>query len=297
MSGANVPSVSVLLPVFNAGRYLRPAVQSILDQRFRDFELIVIDDGSTDESLAELQRFAAADDRIRLRSRENLGLVATLNELLALARGELIARMDADDIALPHRFDLQVDYLLGHPDVVCLGGGIELMDEADRRLHRPPPVRGNDAVQREALQGRIPICHPSAMYRTEAARRVGGYRAETYPAEDLDLWLRLGEVGRLDNLGACVLRYRIHPDSISVQQSRHQMRKMRIVCEDAWKRRNITGEFHGSPALAIAPDSLYCKYTVDGLRRHPTARAIVLGSQSNDDPDLAPPVRDAVREL
>ncbi len=277
-----MPRVSVLLPVFNAGSFLRPAVQSILDQRFGDFELLVIDDGSTDESLAELQRFAARDERIRLQSRENRGLVATLNEMLAEAQGELIARMDADDIAMPQRFDLQVEYLAKHPKVVCLGGGIELMDDDGRRLHRPPPVRGDKAVQREALQGRIPICHPSSMYRRDAVQRVGGYRADAYPAEDLDLWLRLGEIGQLDNLGTCVLRYRIHAGSISVQQNRHQMRQMRIVCEDAWKRRNITGEFHGSPDLTIATNSMYCKYTVAGLRKHPTARAIVLGSENND---------------
>ena len=159
------------------------------------------------------------------------------------------------------------------------------MDDGSRRLHRPPPVRGNDAVQREALQGRIPICHPSSMYRRDAVRRVGGYHADAYPAEDLDLWLRLGEIGQLDNLGACVLRYRIHPRSISVQQNLHQMQQMRVVCESAWKRRNITGEFHGSPALAIAGDSMYCKYTVAGLRKHPTARAIVLGSENNDGTD------------
>ncbi len=280
-----MPRVSVLLPVFNAGAFLRPAVQSILDQRYRDFELLVIDDGSTDDSLAELQSFAARDDRIQLKSRENRGLVATLNEMLADAGSELIARMDADDIAMSHRFDLQVAYLDEHPEVVCLGGGIELMDDNSRRLHRPPPVRGNEAVQREALQGRIPICHPSSMFRRDAVQRVGGYRADAYPAEDLDLWLRLGEIGQLDNLGACVLRYRIHSGSISVQQNRHQMQQMRIVCENAWKRRNIIGEFHGSPALAIAGEAMYCKYTVDGLRKHPTARAIVLGSQSNDGTD------------
>ena len=284
---ANKPRISVVLPVYNAGKYLCSAVQSVLDQRFTDFELMIVDDGSTDGSLAVLQRFAVADERIRLRARENRGLVATLNEMLADARGELIARMDADDFAFPDRFGLQVEYLNKHPDVVCIGGGVELIDGQDRRLVRPSPVCGNDAVQREALQGRIPICHPSAMYRTEAARRVGGYRQHTYPAEDLDLWLRLGEVGQLDNLAACVLRYRIHRDSISVQQSRRQMRQMRIVCENAWKRRNTQGEFHGSPVLEIAGDSVYCKYTVEGLRSHPTARAIVLGSENGGQPGTA----------
>src|SRR4051794_24772902 len=112
------PPISVLLAVYNGGRYLRAAVDSILTQTFTDFEFIIIDDGSTDGSLATLREFAQRDPRINLVSRPNKGLTVTLNEGIALARGEFLARMDADDIALPQRFEKQIAYLRDHPECV-----------------------------------------------------------------------------------------------------------------------------------------------------------------------------------
>src|ERR1051325_1151561 len=113
------PTVSVLLPVYNAERYLESALQSVLGQTFSDFEVIAVDDGSKDNSKKILERFAANDPRIRVISRPNTGIVGALNDGLAVARGEFIARMDADDVALPGRFQAQLDYLRGHPDCIA----------------------------------------------------------------------------------------------------------------------------------------------------------------------------------
>ena len=138
-----LPKVSVLLPVFNAERYVHAAVSSVLVQTCRDFELIVVDDGSTDASLTILQSLAKSDRRIRLLSRANRGLVATLNEMLGLARGELICRMDADDICRPGRIETQVNYLARHPDCVAVGSrslfidpeGLPIFEFMDRYTH------------------------------------------------------------------------------------------------------------------------------------------------------------------
>src|ERR1700726_1508117 len=118
------PTISVLMPVYNAERYVAEAVESILSQTFADFEFIIIDDGSKDRSLAILEEYAARDPRIRLVSRPNTGIVKALNQGLALASGELVARMDADDIAMPERLAKQRDYLADHPECVMVGSRV-----------------------------------------------------------------------------------------------------------------------------------------------------------------------------
>ena len=272
------PTVAVLMPVYNAEPYIAQAVQSIRGQSFTDFELILLDDGSTDGSLAELKRQAAEDDRITVISRPNTGIVAALNEMLEYARSPLLARMDADDFAFPDRFKVQVEFLQEHADVVCVGGGIELIDSRDRHLLTPPPVRGNAQVQAEALCGRTPISHPAAMMRAEAVRDAGGYHSDSYPAEDLDLFLRLGEIGEIDNVPDLVLRYRVHSGSISVRLSDCQIAQMKRACQRAWQRRGVAGQFRGTieakPSGAHAPLPADLHETHPTIHTNPTARAL-----------------------
>ncbi len=239
-----MPAVSVLLPVFNGERYLHEAIQSVLSQTFADFELLLLDDGSTDRSLSIGQEFAGNDMRVRVISRENRGLVASLNELLEHAQSELFARMDADDVCLPDRLQRQVDYLRSHADTVCVGGDVELIDERGRFLTVQRMLEHDEAVQREALKGHTTICHPCAMYRRASILAVGGYRLEFYPTEDLDLWLRLGELGLLANLPGPILRYRLHGGSISGNSADAQREAARRACAEAWRRRKIPdGQF------------------------------------------------------
>src|SRR5687768_11090116 len=136
---APVPTISVVMSVYNAGRFLRPAVDSILAQTFSDFEFIIIDDGSTDRSPDVLREYAARDGRIRLTVRPNRGLTRTLNEAIKQARGEFVARMDCDDVALPDRFEKQLAYLRADPTIVCVGGYFELIDGKGRLLTRLRP--------------------------------------------------------------------------------------------------------------------------------------------------------------
>ena len=235
------PTVSVVMSVYNAGRFLRPAMDSVLGQTFRDVEYVVIDDGSTDDSPRVLREYAGRDPRVRLTLRGNKGLTATLNEALHQARGEFVARMDCDDVSLPRRFEHQLAYLRANPDVVCAGGHFELIDEKGRLLTRLRPPSDDASIQKLLLAGHTAICHPAAMMRRESVARVGGYDEFFRTTQDLDLWLRLGEIGKLGNVPEVVLQFRQHGGSVSETKREEQRRFGREAVERAWERRGITG--------------------------------------------------------
>src|SRR3954454_13069366 len=228
------------MSVYNAGGFLRDAVESVLGQTFNDFEFIIIDDGSTDGSPDQLRAYASRDPRIRLTVRENKGLTLTLNEALSQARGEFVGRMDCDDVALPNRFAAQVAYFRSDPSIVCAGGHFELIDEKGRLLTRLRPPSDDESIQKLLLAGHTAICHPAAMMRRDAVTRVGGYDPYFRTTQDLDLWLRLGEVGRLGNVPEVVLKFRQHGGSVSETKREEQRRYGREAVERAWKRRKIT---------------------------------------------------------
>jgi glycosyltransferase involved in cell wall biosynthesis len=240
----SLPLVSVSISVFNAEQYLRPAIESILNQSFQDFELLLLDDGSVDQSLKILQEYTAKDSRIQVISRENRGVPKTRNELLAMAQGEFVAVMDADDIALPDRLARQVKFLQQHPEVVCVGGSYQLIDEAGRLVLARYAVPECDAeIQAQLLAGFGSIHHPCLLIRKAAMLQVGGYNETMVTGSDLDLLLRLGEVGQLVNLRDPVLQYRLHSQSITERNYTRPEEEVRAACERAWKRRGITGEF------------------------------------------------------
>jgi glycosyltransferase involved in cell wall biosynthesis len=234
------PAVTVLLPVFNAQKYIESAVQSILNQTFTDFELIVINDGSTDQSLAILQKLAQKDARINLISRPNTGYVTALNEGLAKAKGEFIARMDADDICLPDRFEKQLAYLRANPECVLLGTNVAQMDQAGSLIGPMPDIAfGHDNINHALLRRGWPIVHPAVMMRTSAVKDVGGYLVELCPNEDHDLFLKLGEVGRLENLPEILVHYRKHESSESAKKLDITIAQVTRIIIDACRRRGI----------------------------------------------------------
>ncbi len=243
VSTSSVPIVSVVMAVYNTERYLAQAVESILAQTFTDFELVILDDGSTDRSWKILKAYAIRDPRIRLISRKNRGIPQTRNELLAHARGEFIAVMDSDDVAVPDRLARQVEYLRQHPDVVCVGGATDWIDEAGRLLITRLEPQTDAEIQAWLLKGRTCINHPSAMMRRHVVMQVGGYDESLPQAEDLDLFLKLGELGKLMNLPDVVLCYRQHDRSISGARQQQDIAYRRLACERAWQRRGITGRF------------------------------------------------------
>ncbi len=242
MSG-NV-TVSVLMPVYNAAGYVAESIESVLRQTLTDFELLITDDGSTDNSLEILKRYAQQDNRIRLFSRPNRGLTPTLNEMIEKVRGEFVAILENDDIAVPERLEMQVNFLREREDHVCVGGAQKLIDDKGRFLTRLSLPQEDAEIQNLALRGQGGICHPGATIRRTALVEVGGYDEEMSLAHDLDLFLRLGEIGKLANLAAPVISYRLHDKSLSERKRIEQQEEARVACERAWKRRGIRdGQF------------------------------------------------------
>ncbi|NJO41929.1 MAG: glycosyltransferase [Cyanobacteria bacterium CRU_2_1] len=241
-STPKIPKISVVMAVYNSTRYLQESVESVLNQTLNDFEFIIIDDGSTDASWEMLRDYATQDSRIKLvRNERNLGLTKSLNRGLQLTQGEYIARHDADDVALSERFAHQVTFLRSHPEVVCLGTGQEWIDEEGDVLIQWQPTPNNEALQRLLLSGHNHICHPSAMMRRDTVLKVGGYDETLRSAQDLDLWLKLGEIGQLANLPDILLRYRVHSNSVSEKKVKQQAENAQEACRRAWKRRGIAG--------------------------------------------------------
>ncbi|OAN59467.1 glycosyltransferase family 2 protein [Sphingomonas sp. TDK1] len=220
--GSNEPRVSVLLPCYNGAAYIGQALESIINQTYPDFELVVVDDGSTDESADIIRTFVAADTRVRLVGKANGGIVSALNTGLEACRGEYIARMDADDVSFPNRLADQVAWLDTHPACVCVGGYA-----VDDLVPTPESIRttgGRHAsTDLSVFPPRVAVSmHPLIMVRRDAVVKAGGYRDGFKHAEDYDLFLRLGELGSIDNPPIDMLYYRRHEGAISIRNVEEQ---------------------------------------------------------------------------
>lgn len=214
------PRVSVVMPVYNAEAYLTEAVESVLNQTFRDFELLAVDDASTDRSPEILAAFARQDPRVRvLRNPRNLMISRTLNAGLEQAQGEYLARMDADDVSLPDRLAKQAAYLDAHPRAGIVGGSMLITDASGRPIGERH-YHLTDAAIRRHLFRYSPFSHPLVMMRTALVRQAGGYLPDYDYAEDYELYFRLGRLAEFGNLPDFLLRYRVVPRSLTVGVTR-----------------------------------------------------------------------------
>ncbi|MEM6884010.1 MAG: glycosyltransferase [Verrucomicrobiota bacterium] len=220
------PYVSIIMPVYNTASYVHEAIDSVLKQSFQDFELLVYDDGSTDGSVSVIESFS--DPRIRLvKSEVNQGYTTWLNRGLQDSRGELIARMDADDISAPERLEKQVAWMRKNPQGVLLGTCCRLIDAKGAEVGRKLHPTSNAALQWELLLDN-PFQHPSVMMRAEILRQYGlEYDLSLQPTEDYGLWAHLALHGEVGNLPECLLDYRVHDTQIS-QEKRH----LQLSCHD-----------------------------------------------------------------
>jgi glycosyltransferase involved in cell wall biosynthesis len=224
MPESRAPLISVLLPAYNCASTLREAAGSVLAQSEGDFELIIVNDGSTDSTPRVLDELAAQDARVRPVHQANGGIVNALNTALAHARGEFVARMDGDDLSHPERFARQVAHLRADGGCVCVGTLYRLMDAQGRITSVQNPIRNF----RQTDLGRFPphvatLPHPSIMLRRADLQRLGGYRHGFSHAEDYDLFLRLAEIGRLGVVQQPLLDYRVHAGSLSSSNLERQV--------------------------------------------------------------------------
>jgi len=241
-----VPTISVLLPVRDAGAWLAPSLASLRRQTFADFEVIAIDDGSTDGSGDALERAAARDRRLRVVHTTARGLPAALNTALGLARGRLIARHDADDLSHRRRFELQHAHLETHPRTTALGTRLRLFPAGAigpgmRRWEAwHNALLDHDAMARDALID-SPLAHGTAVVSRAALERIGGWRERGWP-EDVDLWLRLiGDGARLAKLPVTLYAWRRHRGSATHRDPRYTRDRYDALRVDALERGPLRG--------------------------------------------------------
>lgn len=236
------PTVSVVMSVYNGEKYLCKAVESILNQSFRNFEFIIIDDGSTDQSKVILEQYAAQDARIRLVCRENRGLTKSLNEGTALAQGEFIARMDADDVSHHNRLRRQIEFMREHKECLCAGTWAVCIDSNDFPLFEKRPPTDHEKIDSAHFIGAGGVLiHSSVILRAALIKKIGGYNEHFFYAQDYDLWLRIAEIGKIANLPQCLLKYRIHDSAISQVETGDQREAVTAILESAIKRRQSAG--------------------------------------------------------
>ena len=231
------PQVSIVMPIYNGQNYLVDAVASLVEQTFADWELICVDDGSTDRSAEIVDWLASQEDRIRVLHQENTGIVGALNHGCTVAQAPLICRMDCDDIALPDRIAKQYEFLQRNPDVLVVGSSILEMDSDGEPLAISRLPLKHAGIEANLLSRRTGHFHPTTMFRAEAFRDVGGYRRQYQWVEDHDLWLRMARVGKLANLSDCLLCYRQHAGSVCWQRSDQQRLLMNDLLQSAYKER------------------------------------------------------------
>lgn len=232
-----MPKVSILMPVYNAEKYLIEAVDSILNQTFKDWELIIINDGSTDRSRELLSQIA--DNRVIIVDNEtNLGLIDTLNKGINLSKGEYIARMDADDISTPERIEKQVQFMDSHPHHIMCGTNALVIDNSGKVIGKIRNLTDNQFLQINLLFSN-PFIHPSMMIRSDILKN-NSYDKQYKHIEDYELWCRIALLGEVANLQDDLLLYRWHDSNISVINAETQIRSKKEINKRQLERFGLT---------------------------------------------------------
>ncbi len=241
------PAVSIIMPAYNAGRYIAEAIASVLNQSFIYFELIIINDGSTDDTSEVIASFD--DNRIYIINQERQGVAASLNKGLAAAKGAYIARFDADDICEPERIEKQYSFFQQYPEYVIVGSDAEYIMEDGRHLFHFSCIAHTDEEIRQQLYVYCPFIHSSVMYSCEAVRELGGYSVHAHNFEDYLLWTQLAMKGKLYNLSERLIKVRFNPSSVTIDEKWRGSR-FRKIKKDSILKGSISKE-EGDMLLAI----------------------------------------------
>ena len=232
-----MPKLSIILSVYNGEKYLHEAIDSILRQTFTDYEFIIINDGSTDNTKHLLEEYS--DSRIRLFHQRNIGLTRSLNKGLKIAKGGYIARQDADDISLPERLSREVDFLDQNPDVGLVGTHVAFIDKNGKEIDVWKTPAEHEQIMK-TFQNRNSFCHGAVMFRKECIKKVGGYREKLLYAQDYDLWLRIAEQYKTANLGVVLYKNRRTSNSISRNKLSKQL-DFHLLIQQLMKEREEKG--------------------------------------------------------
>lgn len=231
------PLVSFILPVYNADEFLQETLHSILEQTYTNFEVIAINDGSKDSSQKILEHYAMFDDRIKVHSRENRGLVATLNEAINLASGEFLARIDADDLCVPRRLEWQVSTMLANKNAVLCCGFYEMLSEDGEFLHKQLVPTHSDDLTR-LMYTRNPIAHASVMLRKSLLPKEL-YNAYVGPTEDFEFWTRLAVNHPMVCTPHVIMRYRINTSGIMHTIGARQWKYIHQHYDNFWSKKGL----------------------------------------------------------
>lgn len=226
--------VSIILPVYNGEKFIAFAIESVLAQSYRNWELLVMDDGSTDRTANVVKRYAEKDNRIKYHKNEqNLGIQKTLNRGLKAAQGAYIARIDDDDTWCDvDKLSKQVKFLDDNPEYVLVGTGVIVVDERGNELSRYLTPCKDEDIRKKILSGNC-FVHSSVMFRRAAVLKVGGYseEEEVKHSEDYDLWLKLGEIGKFANLPIYAVKFTLRGGSVSHKNKIKQFRAVIKIAE------------------------------------------------------------------
>lgn len=227
-----IPKVGVLMPCYNASKFLTESMNSILGQTYQDIEVIAVNDGSTDATLETLLRYSVIDNRVRVfDSKTNAGVTKALNRCLMLSRSEYLARMDADDVAMPDRIEKQVLYLDEYKDIGIIGSRFWSMDESMKTIKWSNNVPTDPEEVKTTLANHCCIGHPTVMMRRRVIEEIGGYdESEQYDlVEDYEFWLRASKKFKIANLPQYLLKYREHDGQVTVNKTETQRRNFEAV--------------------------------------------------------------------
>ena len=233
----NNPKVTVLMPAYNAANYIDEAIQSVLEQSFTDFELLIINDGSTDDTLDIIEYFE--DKRISVISQENKGVSAALNTGLKYARAPYIVRFDADDVCYPHRLQTQYDFITLYPEYSIVGSAADYIDADGHFIFtHHPDAHLNEEIQ-QLKYSVCPFIHSSVIYKKDVIVNNGGYNEYAYTFEDHFLWVNILKTKKACNLSIPLIKVRLNPESITIDE-KWQSRKFRSIKNSSLKSRKIT---------------------------------------------------------
>lgn len=233
-----IPAISVIMPAYNARKFIGEAIHSVLNQSFRDFEFIIINDGSTDETPLIVRSFN--DPRIRLINQENKGIADALNLGLAAAKADIIARFDADDICYPWRLEVQYSFLKHNPKYIIAGGAADYIDQHNRHVFTWIPQAMSNAEIKKICKQICPFIHSGVMYRKNAVIAAGGYHLHAHSFEDHFLWVKLlNKGGFAANLPTPLIQVRLNPGSVTIDE-KWRGQKFRRLKYNSLKKGKIT---------------------------------------------------------